>query len=266
MGDEHGAPLVKVTDVLGISASAKALAEGIIAGVGQFLKPWQSRRLNRADLANATDWLELAEQHGASLIELSATLEGRAQIRASAEQARFQNNREAVASFAVDEFKSVPKDELASSQSEQDTDWLDAFWNLAEKVTAEEMQRLWARVLVHKIARGMAYSPRLLNFISLMDRTEIAAIENVSPFVASAQLNATREHFIVTTWSDKAGNISEEAKPFRELNLRMLNLMGNRASELLGPIGFYVESGWAFSVAYPKPKQYLSILNFLIAL
>ncbi len=67
-----------------------------------------------------------------------------------------QANREAVARAAVEELRELPPPE--HEPKEIDDDWLYRFSRSAGGVSNEEMQRVWGRVLAHRVSKPGAYT------------------------------------------------------------------------------------------------------------
>lgn len=64
------------------------------------------------------------------------------------------------------------EDPSAPDDKPLDADWFAQWRNRAQDVSAEEMQRLWARVLKGEALRGNSYSIHTLDFLSRMSRAD----------------------------------------------------------------------------------------------
>ena len=88
--------------------------------------------------------------------------------RVNEEVIRAQQNRERIASMVLEE---IPLQHGSSDASKLvDDDWLTIFWNLAEKKSNAEIQRLYAKILTGEACNPGSFSPLTLVVLSTMTR------------------------------------------------------------------------------------------------
>lgn len=252
MTDDKNSPLptalVQIRDVLGFSAPLQRLVEAISHGVGRWVYPVELRRNTDAEIKAFRAWAKAAREEGIQASQFELTLHERTAIRVSSQETRRQEHREAISAQAIDEVRARPQ-EFSGSEVPLDLDWLDRFWRLAEDVGDAEFQSIWARILARHVAAGRRYSARSLVILSTLSRTEAEVLERLAPVAVKAVVNGEEQlPSVVTRIGDhifadgskpndtrahdaQKRIIDEEVLPFRQ--------------ELLGPIGVYVENGWA---------------------
>lgn len=187
-------------------------------GVGSLLKPWQHRRECRAQLeARRNELLLIAqaekeadevragkkkvvETGGGALLLLpndAEVIDGRAEpvlemgrLLAAAEKAsRADALREHinVAQTIVLTEQLLSGDASAPSDKSIDGDWLYRWRDCAAKVSTEELQSLWAKVLAGEVKAPGAYSLRTLDFLKNLSRAEAEEIQKLCPYVVNGQ-------------------------------------------------------------------------------
>jgi hypothetical protein len=249
MAEDDKAPLalVQITDVLGMSGPAKQLIEAIVRGVGEWAYPWQTDRKARADAKSLTRITGTLKQEGLSIEAAELSLEDRATIRVIAQFQRQQQNREAVALQAIEEFKSS-KAEQGASDVRIDLAWLDRFWRLAEDASEEDFQSLWGRILARQTAGQASYSARCLETLSTLSRTEAKLLERLARVTMCVERPGVGRDFSILQRIDDYQKRESVENSLSNLNRELLNAIGDTHSEIFGPIGIFVESGWAYVV------------------
>ena len=91
-----------------------------------------------------------------------------------------QFNMAQIASLAAEELAGVPDDKV--SDTPIDHDLFTQFRDKAEKVSDEQMQQLWARVLAGEVKEPGTTSLRTLDFLSKMSKQDAELIEKLCPF------------------------------------------------------------------------------------
>jgi hypothetical protein len=98
---------------------------------------------------------------------------------------RLLNLRKTVV-LAEEEFDQTAGDNGVSSAEEAtpaiDLDWLYRWKELAERVSIEEMQRLWAKILVGEFSHPGSYSLRTLNLLFSLNKAEAELITEAAKF------------------------------------------------------------------------------------
>lgn len=74
------------------------------------------------------------------------------------------------------------------SDSPIDDDWFTRWRGNAEKVSSEQLQRLWAKALAGEIASPGSYSLRTLDFIKNISKNEATNISKLAPYVIKGLL------------------------------------------------------------------------------
>lgn len=94
-----------------------------------------------------------------------------------------QENRERIVELAADQLRVDPP--KVDAKFEIDDDWLHDFSQKAAKVSREDMQTLWARVLAGEIREPGSFSLRVLHSISLLSTREARLIHEHMDLVVS---------------------------------------------------------------------------------
>lgn len=189
-------------------------------GIGSIAAPWQTRRQGRANVdARRDELLMLAQTENdvadiksgkkkftedykllpvtqvgneCSIIELSneriepyftiENIDVNSDIRSKTQRMQEQINLTKAVIFAEEELENNYKE---GSDEDIDPDWFVRWRDCAEKVSSEELQRLWAKALAGEIATPGSYSLRTLEFIKNISQTEAHEISKLAPYVIS---------------------------------------------------------------------------------
>lgn len=251
------AALIEVKDLFGLSGAAKLIAEGIVRGVGEWVRPWQTGRAAKADVAAYQKWSEALRRDGLPANAAELSLGERTTLRLSAQNERHQLNREGVAVQIIEEVRTKPE-EVSAVGKPIDPDWLDKFWTLAENVSDTDFQSIWARILVRQATGRSSYSPRTLHTLSMMTRGEAEALSRL------ASLSVTTLSAGTTTapaiWLSAGDHLHShftnhpERSELENLNADLRKRVGPTQSDVFGPSGIMVEDGWAYE-AYASVQQ-----------
>jgi hypothetical protein len=165
MGDDNA--LIKI-DLSEISKSATILVEKISDAVGGLFKPFQIKRVAKAeaeaDIIRANTEIKVT------------SLQRRAMHRLLAEEAKKQHNIEAITVKALPDLKPDAKPDKIED------DWIATFFERCRTVSNEEMQSLWARILAGEGNSPGTFSKRTLSIVSELDRGEAALFTNMCGF------------------------------------------------------------------------------------
>jgi len=112
----------------------------------------------------------------------------RSESRVLYKELKKQNNIENIAHVAAEQLK----EEEEVSQEPVDEDWTNRFFNYAEDVSNEEMQKLWGRILAGEIKRPNSFSLRTLEFIRNLTKEEA----NVFTKIGSCAIFAAGKYFV----------------------------------------------------------------------
>jgi len=182
-------------------------------GVGSLLKPWQIRRVGRANvdlrryemLALADAEREVEEiRSGRRKLEkakyiLSLT-EGSSggdtktptvevpllEVASRAAVADAMRKEINVAKAVLHAEADLRNDDAPPPEKNVDDDWLYRWRDYAGSVSADDLQELWGRILAGELKSPGRYSYRLLDFVRNLTKDEAGLIERIAPFVISS--------------------------------------------------------------------------------
>lgn len=156
---ENGKSLMNIGE---LAKPATVLIEKISDALGGYFRPWQIRRVARAE-AEAEKIKALAQVE--TQIEIS-DLTRRAIGRFLIEESKKQDNMESITS------KAIPLLEDNSNPQEINDDWITNFFDKCRLISDEEMQALWAKVIAGEANSPGRYSKRTVNFLGSLDKSD----------------------------------------------------------------------------------------------
>lgn len=148
-------PLINLGD---LSAPLTKLVEVIADGTGRLYAPYGTVRQAKAD-AKARTILAHADAEVADIAQ-------RANARIQYREALRQENIESISSQAALEMP----DEV--SEKPVDRDWTLQYFDYAQDICDEDMQKLWARILAGEVSSPGSFSKRALQFLNTLDKEE----------------------------------------------------------------------------------------------
>ena len=184
-------------------------------GIGSLLKPWQMRREGRAEIVNRKEEILLLAQaeHDASeiragkkkahqdgkrvlLLEQCAEMvDGRAEPQLNSGAVLAAASQTKAAQAVLDEInvaKSIlhaedllNRDDGSVSDEPLDADWLRNWRDGAARVSSDELQSLWGKILAGEVKTPGACSLRTLDFIRNLSQDEARQIGIICPYVSS---------------------------------------------------------------------------------
>ncbi|MCR4467791.1 DUF2806 domain-containing protein [Burkholderia sp. SCN-KJ] len=184
-------------------------------GIGSLLKPWQSRRVARADLANRTEEILLLAQAERDATDIQAgtkrahleggrvllleqnveVVDGRAepqlnipQLIAAAAQARGAQavlDEVNVAKSVLHAERILIGDNTPVIDRPLDGDWLKRWRDSAASISSDELQSLWGKVLAEEVKAPGTYSLRTLDFLKNLSRDEAEKIQAIRPYIVN---------------------------------------------------------------------------------
>ena len=164
MSDGDGGSLI---NVLGSFGSGKGLTK-LLEVLNEQFNAWRApRRL----VAMARAEAEAKKVRLTADFELHEALEDRAVSRELQRAVRSQRNVEAIVAGAV---PLLPADSEVQD-APVDGDWAAKFFRYCEDVSDRDMQGVWSRILSQEVASPGSFSPRALNTVSLLSRSEAEA-------------------------------------------------------------------------------------------
>ncbi|OOG60163.1 DUF2806 domain-containing protein [Rhodanobacter sp. C03] len=166
-----------------ISKPATVLIEKISDAVGGIAKPWQIKRIARAEA-------------DAALIEANARvqvseIEQRALVRMVREEGKRQENIEDITAQAIPHLNEEAKPENIEQ------DWLTHFFDRCRLISDQQMQSVWSSILAGEANAPGSFSKRTIELIASLDKRDaelfsklcsyVWVIGNPSPLVYDAQ-------------------------------------------------------------------------------
>lgn len=151
------------------SKPAAIFVEKVSGMLGWAIEPTTIKRKARAEAAASIIKAE-AEQEIKSLEQRSAA-------RMIYEEARFQQNIEAIVLKALSNIKDDAK------PNEVDDDWFTNYLEKCRRISNAEMQNLWAQILAGEINEPGSFSPITLNTLSLLTKDDAVLFKKLCSYV-----------------------------------------------------------------------------------
>lgn len=107
------------------------------------------------------------------------SIEYRALARDVSSKIKKQKNLETIANYAAEE---LDKKGTVSPES-VDPDWTTRFIGIAEDVSDENMQRIWAKILAGEVEQPNSYSKRTLEVVKNLTQREAILFQRVAPSI-----------------------------------------------------------------------------------
>jgi hypothetical protein len=161
----EGFSIIKIDD---ISKPANTLIEKISDAIGGLFKPYQIKRVAKAEAE--VDIIEAEAQ-----IKIDK-LQRRALSRFIAEEAKKQNNIESITE------KAIPLLEDSSNPQDMEDDWITNFFDKCRIISDEDMQLLWSRILAGEANYPGTYSKRTVNLLGSLDKTDAQSFTTLCCF------------------------------------------------------------------------------------
>ena len=150
------------------SAAAKALIEKIAEGIGGYFKPFQIKRVAKAE-AEA----EIIRKKAQITID---GLQRRAVARFFAEEAKKQDNMENITR------KAIPLLSESATPKEMEDDWITNFFDKCRIISDDEMQVLWSKVLASEANSPGSFSKRTVNSLASLDKADAQLFTSLCGF------------------------------------------------------------------------------------
>lgn len=242
---DKGQSLIQISDLLGLKQPATELVRAITRGVGSFCEPWLRARNARADIQTFELWKTALASPRELPPNVDLTLADRAAIRFRSDELQRQTNREAVAIEAAKSARSeVESYERHIVKSQIEDDWIDQFWKLAENVSDEKMRALWGKILARQTLSTHKYSPRTLLTVSVLGTDEARELARIASFAIlyRSPFRRAPQGCIMRAFAKSSIN------SLKEINENINLLIGECNEESFGPMGIFIESGWAHEI------------------
>ncbi len=141
-----------------LSKPATVLIEKISDAVGGYFKPYQIKRVAKAegnaDIIKAQAQIDVTD------------IQRRAISRFVFEEARKQDNIEKITE------KAIPQLEECSAPQNVEDDWIINFFDKCRIVSDDDMQKLWSRVLADEANSPGAFSRKTVNLLADLDKSD----------------------------------------------------------------------------------------------
>jgi hypothetical protein len=151
-----------------LTKPATVLIEKISGAIGGILKPYQIKRIAKAE-AEADVIRALAK------IKISK-MQRRALRRFVEEETKKQANIEAVTA------KAIPHLRQEAHPENIEDDWITNFFDKCRLISDSQMQSLWSRVLAGEANFPGSYSKRTVNFMSTLDKRDAGLFTKLCTF------------------------------------------------------------------------------------
>ena len=161
--------LIHIKDLAGFSKPATRLIEKISDAIGVAWKPYQIKRIAKAKVEAA----KIEAQGGIEITDLHR----RAMIRWMNEEAQNQQNMEAITAMAL------PSVREEAEPDSIENDWLVNFFDKCRKISDDEMQGLWARILSGEANAPGSFSKRTVNCVAELDQSDAELFVRLCGFV-----------------------------------------------------------------------------------
>lgn len=163
-------------DLGDLSKPATALIEKVSDAVGAIYKPYQIKRIAKAE-AEAKKITALAD------IEISE-IQQRAVVRLIQEEGKKQENIENITGKAAEKLNENAKPENI------DNDWIAYFFDKCKTVSDQEMQSLWSNLLSGEANNPGTFSKRTVDLVSSLDKKDAHLFTSLCSFILSG-----KDHF-----------------------------------------------------------------------
>jgi len=150
----------------------------------------------------------------------TSDIKERSDNRLNFQATKKQLNIESITAFAADELK----DEEPIDNEPLDQDWTTRFFNIAEDISSEEMQALWARILAGEIKKPKSYSLRTLDLLKNLSKDEAEAFMKFG----QAKVSTDNKKFI---YNPKRGELLKQEFNITFADILLMKELGLIVSE-----------------------------------
>ena len=176
-----------ISDLAGLSKPMTKLIETVSSGMNIVTTPWQTKRNAQADAEAIRVLNESMREVDGDITYTNANFsitvkKGSIEDTAIARVVQEEVERQVNLSRVVEKAALLLKEKTDVSPEPVEKDWLTRFKNIAQDISDEEMQFLWARILDQEIEKPHSFSYRTLDFLKNVQGNEAKIIENVMKF------------------------------------------------------------------------------------
>jgi Protein of unknown function (DUF2806) len=151
-----------------LTKPANTLVEKISDAIGGIFKPYQIKRVAQAEA-------EADKIHAVAQIEIT-DLQRRAMARFFAEEAKKQDNIEAITR------KALPEVTEQARPDQVEDDWITHFFDKCRLISDNEMQSLWSRVLAGQANSPGMYSKITVEILSNLEKSDAILFSKLCSF------------------------------------------------------------------------------------
>lgn len=224
-----------------LSKPINTLIEKISDAIGGIYKPYQIRKVAEAEAE--AERIRVAMQ-----IEVT-DLQRRAMRRFIAEEAKKQNNIEAITS------KALPEVNEQSEPEKVEDDWITNFFDKCRLISDEEMQHLWAKILSGEANSPGKFSKRTVDLLASVDKSDAMLFSTLCSFCffigEAFPLIYDTDHKIYTDHGINFSAISH----LESIGLIHFNNLSGYVRRGLGQKGFVNYFGQQVWVEFAKPSD-----------
>jgi len=151
-----------------LSKPANILIEKISDAIGGLYKPYQIKRIGRAEA-------EVEKIKALTKLEIDE-IQQRALTRFVNEETFKQKNIEEIVN------KALPNIDVYANPQEIENDWISFFFDKCKLISDNEMQIIWANILSGEANNPGTFSKRLINIVSSIDKNDAIMFTNLCSY------------------------------------------------------------------------------------
>jgi hypothetical protein len=212
---------MEVNDLIGLKEPLTKFIEYIGKGIGAISEPLLMRMINKAKIKNAKEienfinnsellidykngdfefvnyneelnqkFLLRDQDKNIHILRNDLNISERSQLRQNHVSMKKQDNIEEIISNAFENF--INDNDLRNKTFEKnvDEDWLNNFFEYAENISNEDMQKIWGKILSDEIKEPNSYSLRTLDSLRKMTHEDALRFEKFSKIIMFRDMHA----------------------------------------------------------------------------
>lgn len=178
---------MEIGDLAGVSKPATKLLETIGGGFDKLYAPRLKRKMADAEayeIKKISDTLKdidnaIVEYNNGNIHISNKELLGRTCNRILNQETHRQENIESIIEKSYKELEN----ETEASDEPVDKDWLTRFFNIAQDISYENIQILWAKILAEEVKQPNTFSFRTLDTLKNISHNEAQLFNNLAQFL-----------------------------------------------------------------------------------
>jgi hypothetical protein len=241
-----GLVYIKFSDLAGAGRAGERLVDALAAGLGPTVRHWLNTLFARVEQRSAARWFDEAKKAGLMPTALEyQSVEGRTNLRLTAENLKAQDNREAIGAYALRELQALQiAGQVKNDPPPVEPEWLNRFWRLAQDVTSDDLRSLWGHLLARQATGAGKVSARTLEALSMLDRWEIDELTRIAALMIRAIGKGVDEHGILIA----IGPHGDHQLDAQRVNERLMRIVRMETYGHFGSIGFFSAQSWNVNV------------------